>query len=207
MKTNNRLLKIPVQQRVKRQLHHHQNVANVKQQQLLAMLYKRVINQLQQQVNKLKSFIIQNKSAFFLLLTDVGDEPKGEDAAAVASDDNDADEGKSNKKTPSPRKGGRASNAGKKRAASSSPAPASASKKTKATPKGKQSVTSTEEQKMDVDNTEANNPPAPVSTSESEPVQTPPKKARTSGTKKTPTSASTTPEASGEYARKLRPRK
>jgi hypothetical protein len=57
---------------------------------------------------------------------------------------------------------------------------------------------------MDVDNTEGNN--APVSTSESEPVQTPPKKARTSGNKKTPTS-STPPESSGEYVRKLRPRK
>jgi len=44
-------------------------------------------------------------------------------------------------------------------------------------------------------------------TTTSETVQTPPKKARTSGNKKTPTSASTTPESSGEYLRKLRPRK
>jgi hypothetical protein len=176
------------------------------------MLSKQSINRLQQQVNKFKSFINQNKS--FFLLIDEGNEPQDQEdaAAAPASDDNDADEGKSKKKTPSPRKGGRASSAGKKRGASSSP-PASASKKTKATPKGKQSVTSSDEQKMDVDNTEGNNPPAPdvptvaVSTSESEPVQTPPKKARTSGTKKTPTSASTTPEAGGDYVRKLRPRK
>jgi hypothetical protein len=50
-----------------------------------------------------------------------------------------------------------------------------------------------DEQPIEVENPEA-------TTTESETVQTPPKKARTSGNKKTPTS---TPE----YVRKLRPRK
>jgi hypothetical protein len=61
---------------------------------------------------------------------------------------------------------------------------------------------------MDVDKTQGNEPTTTTATTnESESVQTPPKKGRTSGTKKTPTSASTTPESSGEYIRKLRPRK
>jgi len=60
---------------------------------------------------------------------------------------------------------------------------------------------------MDVDKPQGNEATsAPTAaTSESEPVQTPPKKARTSGNRKTPTS--TTPESPGEYVRKLRPRK
>jgi len=59
---------------------------------------------------------------------------------------------------------------------------------------------------MDVDNPQGNEAKATtVTTSENEPAQTPPKKGRTSGNRKTPTS--TTPESSGEYARKLRPRK
>jgi len=61
---------------------------------------------------------------------------------------------------------------------------------------------------MDVDNTGGNDATASATTavtSESESVQTPPKKARTSGNKKTPTS--TTPESTEEYTRKLRPRK
>jgi hypothetical protein len=54
-KKNNKQVKIPVhqqQQQVKFNLHHHQNVQNVKQHQQLRMLYKQVINQLQPQVKK-----------------------------------------------------------------------------------------------------------------------------------------------------------
>ena len=59
-----------------------------------------------------------------------------------------ADEEKTTKKTPSPRKGARGSaNAGRKRGASSSP-PVSAAKKTKASPRGKKSITSNDEQNM-----------------------------------------------------------
>lgn len=117
----------------------------------------------------------------------------------------DADEEKttSAKNTPSPRKGARGSaNAGRKRGASSSP-PVSAAKKSKASPRGKKSIASNAEQNMDVDDAGEQ----PAVTSEQEAVQTPTKKARTSGTRKTSDSTSTTPESSGEYARKLRPRK
>jgi hypothetical protein len=51
MKKKNKQLKIPVrQQQLKINLHHYQNVQNVKQHQSLTMLYKQVINQLQHQV-------------------------------------------------------------------------------------------------------------------------------------------------------------
>jgi hypothetical protein len=44
------LKKIPVQQQVKLNLHPHQNGLNVKQQQLLKMLYKLAMKQFQQKV-------------------------------------------------------------------------------------------------------------------------------------------------------------
>jgi hypothetical protein len=60
---------------------------------------------------------------------------------------------------------------------------------------------------MDVENVEENQATTTTDavSNETETVQTPPKRARSSGNRKTPTT--TTPEPSGEYARKLRPRK
>jgi len=129
------------------------------------------------------------------------------DHDAVISDVEEG--GETKEKTPSPRKGARGSTSGgRKRGASSSPS-VSPAKKTKTTPKVKQSKSLNDEQQMDVDNAQGNEATATsvptAATSESEPVQTPPKKARTSGNRKTPTS--TTPESPGEYVRKLRPRK
>ena len=129
------------------------------------------------------------------------------DHDAIPSDvENDADviEGTTKRKAPSPRKGARAStSAGRKRGASSSPS-VSPAKKTKVSPKGNKLATSSnDEQQMDVGTTtEVNDATAP---SETETVQTPPKNPRTSGNRKTPTA--TTPEPSGDYVRKLRPRK
>ncbi|CAF1126373.1 unnamed protein product [Adineta steineri] len=137
---------------------------------------------------------------------------ESDDEDAVPSDaeyDDDMKGSKSKKKrTPSPRKGGRGSGGGRgrKRVASSSP---STSKKKTATPKGKKSITSNDEQQMDVDKTEVTTtttaavaaPAAAPAPAASETVQTPPKRGRTSGSKKTPTSASTTPEPSGDYKR------
>jgi len=137
--------------------------------------------------------------------TEEVNDPTDHDAIPSDVDDDYDVKSKTKKKTPSPRKGRASTSAGAKRGASSSPS-VGASKK----PKGKQSITLNDEQPMDVDNVQGNEatatPVTAVPTSESEPVQTPPKKARTSGNKKTPTTP-TTPESSGEYLRKLRPRK
>jgi hypothetical protein len=70
-------------------------------------------------------------------------------------------------------------------------APASATNATKK-PKGKASITSVDDVDSGV---------AAVGINESEPIETPPKKARTSAVKKTPE------PPSEEYVRKLRPRK
>jgi hypothetical protein len=118
-------------------------------------------------------------------------------------DNNDHDESKANNRSPSPRRGSRISaNAARKREASSSPS-INAPKKVKASPRNKQSLTSTDDGNMDVDQTEA----IASTVNDSKSIQTPPKKARTSGNRKTPTSTPTTPDSSDEYVRKLRPRK
>ena len=128
------------------------------------------------------------------------------DQDAVPSDMDDDDDvtmGKSKKKSSSPRKSGRTSATGsRKRGASSSPSVTA--KKSKASPRGKKSITSAEESNMDVDNQAE---PTTAAVSSTANTETPTKKPRTSGTRKTPTSTSSTPEASDEYVRKLRPRK
>ncbi len=143
--------------------------------------------------------------------TEEVNDPTDLDAIPSDVDDDYNVTSKTKKKTPSPRKGRASATGGKKRGTSSSPS-VSASKKPKTTPKGKKSITLNDEPPMDVDNVQGNEatatPDIAVATSESEPVQTPPKKARTSGNKKTSTPTTpTTPESSGEYLRKLRPRK
>ncbi|CAF2166865.1 unnamed protein product [Rotaria magnacalcarata] len=131
----------------------------------------------------------------------VRNQPEKEKVRSDVEDHGDSTEGKT--KTPTPRKGTRTTpvSTGQKREASSSPSP-SASKKQKETRKGRKSTTKYDNEQMNVVNEKGNKA---VTTIETELAQTPPKKARTSANKTTPTSK--TPESSEEYMRKLRPRK